>query len=235
MLDARPHRGRGPLGTAGARTSAAPSLRLACRPAGGALPTQRVHICNQGAEACTDADLSAVIRHNESEEVEHATMILEWIRRRSPSNPSVTEVSGSGESRAFPRRLRGWATRARPRRVLDGARAPTCRTGPMGRRAAARLATRPSPATDGEASVAQVARARARRAPSGPRSWSCSCWRPSVVGAWVLALALPLASGWRPDAAPGGGDLHAVAIRGASRGGPRLADGRSPWPRWHAL
>jgi uncharacterized protein len=39
---------------------------------------------HQRAEACGDAELRAVITHNEHEEVEHAMMNLEWIRRHSP-------------------------------------------------------------------------------------------------------------------------------------------------------
>jgi ferritin-like protein len=36
---------------------------------------------NQRAEACKDVQLQAVLRHNRDEEIEHATMTLEWIRR----------------------------------------------------------------------------------------------------------------------------------------------------------
>jgi hypothetical protein len=35
----------------------------------------------QRAEACSDADLRAVLLHNRDEEIEHAMMVLEWIRR----------------------------------------------------------------------------------------------------------------------------------------------------------
>jgi hypothetical protein len=35
----------------------------------------------QRAEACSDVDLRAVLMHNRDEEVEHAMMVLEWIRR----------------------------------------------------------------------------------------------------------------------------------------------------------
>jgi len=38
----------------------------------------------QRAEACSDADLSAVLTHNKNEEIEHAVMTLEWIRRHDP-------------------------------------------------------------------------------------------------------------------------------------------------------
>lgn len=37
----------------------------------------------QRAEACSDADLAAVLVHNKNEEIEHAMMTLEWIRRHS--------------------------------------------------------------------------------------------------------------------------------------------------------
>ena|SRR5437868_3212590 len=38
----------------------------------------------QRAEACSDADLKAVLIHNKNEEIEHACMNLEWLRRRVP-------------------------------------------------------------------------------------------------------------------------------------------------------
>ncbi len=38
----------------------------------------------QRAEACSDAELRSVILHNRDEEVEHAMMTLEWLRRNSP-------------------------------------------------------------------------------------------------------------------------------------------------------
>ncbi len=38
----------------------------------------------QRAEACTDGELRAVILHHPDEEVEHAMMNLEWLRRHSP-------------------------------------------------------------------------------------------------------------------------------------------------------
>ena len=39
---------------------------------------------NQRAHACTDAELRAILEHNLNEEIEHASMAREWIRRRSP-------------------------------------------------------------------------------------------------------------------------------------------------------
>ena len=38
----------------------------------------------QRADACTDDDLRAVLTHNKNEEVEHAMMTLEWLRRGDP-------------------------------------------------------------------------------------------------------------------------------------------------------
>jgi len=39
---------------------------------------------NQRAEACKDPELKAILVHNRDEEKEHASMVLEWIRRRDP-------------------------------------------------------------------------------------------------------------------------------------------------------
>ena len=39
---------------------------------------------NQRADACKDADLKAILEHNRDEEKEHASMVLEWIRRHDP-------------------------------------------------------------------------------------------------------------------------------------------------------
>ncbi len=39
---------------------------------------------NQRMDACKDAELKAILRHNRDEEKEHAAMVLEWIRRRDP-------------------------------------------------------------------------------------------------------------------------------------------------------
>ena len=37
---------------------------------------------NQRADACKDPALKAILAHNRDEEKEHASMILEWIRRK---------------------------------------------------------------------------------------------------------------------------------------------------------
>jgi ferritin-like protein len=39
---------------------------------------------NQRADVTDDADLKAILIHNRDEEVEHGTMLLEWIRRLIP-------------------------------------------------------------------------------------------------------------------------------------------------------
>ena len=38
----------------------------------------------QRADDCDDADLKAILNHNADEEIEHASMALEWIRRHDP-------------------------------------------------------------------------------------------------------------------------------------------------------
>ena len=39
---------------------------------------------NQRMDACTDPELRRILEHNRDEEKEHASMVLEWIRRRDP-------------------------------------------------------------------------------------------------------------------------------------------------------
>ncbi len=38
----------------------------------------------QRADACSDEQLAEVLRHNRDEEIEHACMVLEWLRRNVP-------------------------------------------------------------------------------------------------------------------------------------------------------
>jgi ferritin-like protein len=69
----------------------------------------------QRAEACSDPELSAVLTHNKNEEIEHAMMTLEWLRRTNgvfasnidtylKSSGPITEVEaatmGGGEGGA---------------------------------------------------------------------------------------------------------------------------------------
>ena len=39
----------------------------------------------QRVDATKDKDLKAILGHNRDEEIEHAMMVLEWIRRRNPT------------------------------------------------------------------------------------------------------------------------------------------------------
>ena len=38
----------------------------------------------QRADACGDTELKAILLHNMREEIEHASMVLEWLRRNHP-------------------------------------------------------------------------------------------------------------------------------------------------------
>jgi len=40
---------------------------------------------NQRVDVCKDEELKAILAHNRDEEKEHASMILEWIRRNDPA------------------------------------------------------------------------------------------------------------------------------------------------------
>lgn len=40
---------------------------------------------NQRADVCKDMELKAILEHNRDEEKEHASMLLEWIRRKDQS------------------------------------------------------------------------------------------------------------------------------------------------------
>jgi ferritin-like protein len=61
---------------------------------------------NQRVDACSCSELKAILEHNRDEEKEHASMVLEWIRRRDPafdkhlkdylfSPGAITEQEGS--------------------------------------------------------------------------------------------------------------------------------------------
>lgn len=65
----------------------------------------------QRAEACTDDDLRAILVHNKNEEIEHAIMTLEWLRRRDPvfagnvstyvgTSGPITEIESAEKSSA---------------------------------------------------------------------------------------------------------------------------------------
>jgi uncharacterized protein len=40
---------------------------------------------NQRVDACSEPELKAILAHNRDEEKEHASMVLEWIRRHDSS------------------------------------------------------------------------------------------------------------------------------------------------------
>jgi ferritin-like protein len=40
---------------------------------------------NQRVDVCKDPELKALLAHNRDEEKEHASMLLEWIRRKDPT------------------------------------------------------------------------------------------------------------------------------------------------------
>jgi ferritin-like protein len=52
----------------------------------------------QRAEACSDPELAGVLTHNKNEEVEHAMMTLEWLRRKQPvfADNIATYINSSG-------------------------------------------------------------------------------------------------------------------------------------------
>src|SRR5262249_20675214 len=65
----------------------------------------------QRAEACSDAELKQVLIHNKNEEIEHAMMTLEWLRRTDAtfaaniqtylgSSGPITEVEKSATGEA---------------------------------------------------------------------------------------------------------------------------------------
>jgi hypothetical protein len=60
----------------------------------------------QRADACSDDALAAILRHNRDEEIEHACMVIEWLRRNVPkfdqelrtylyTDVPIVEVEGS--------------------------------------------------------------------------------------------------------------------------------------------
>jgi hypothetical protein len=64
---------------------------------------------NQRAEAATDPEAKAIIEHNRDEEIEHAVMLLEWLRRNMDgwdeemrtylfTKSPITEMEESGDS-----------------------------------------------------------------------------------------------------------------------------------------
>lgn len=53
---------------------------------------------NQRADACTSESLRKILIHNADEEKEHASMLMEWIRRNDPTfTKEMKEYLFSGE------------------------------------------------------------------------------------------------------------------------------------------
>jgi ferritin-like protein len=63
---------------------------------------------NQRAHATNDTELTAILEHHRDEEKEHASMLLEWLRRRDPAldrhlrkylftDGSITEIEHDAE------------------------------------------------------------------------------------------------------------------------------------------
>lgn len=67
----------------------------------------------QRVDATGDPELAAILAHNRDEEIEHAMMVLEWIRRRTPafdaqartylfSRGAITEIEAEADAGAAP-------------------------------------------------------------------------------------------------------------------------------------
>jgi uncharacterized protein len=86
----------------------------------------------QRVDATSDPELKKILQHNLEEEIEHAVMVLEWLRRSHPKfdeelrgrlfreGPIVTPEHGSV----------GEVPSAHPRRPTEGATSPTGSTPP---------------------------------------------------------------------------------------------------------
>ena len=70
----------------------------------------------QRAEACRDPELSAILTHNKNEEVEHAMMTLEWLRRKHPvfADNIGTYINSSGPILEAEKKSTGRAGAAKP-------------------------------------------------------------------------------------------------------------------------
>ncbi len=80
---------------------------------------------NQRADACNDPELKAILRHNRDEEIEHACMALEWIRRNFEKFDSAlrTYLFTSGEITAIEETTKSGDTAEQPAKDQDkGAR-----------------------------------------------------------------------------------------------------------------
>jgi hypothetical protein len=72
---------------------------------------------NQRFDVCTDPQLKAILKHNRDEEIEHASMALEWIRRNFPKFDEAlrTYLFTSGEITAIEEKTKtGGADEGKP-------------------------------------------------------------------------------------------------------------------------
>lgn len=69
---------------------------------------------HQRADACGDEELRDILLHNMHEEMEHASMILEWLRRRTPRLDEIlkTYLFTQGDITRIEEKITG-ASRAR--------------------------------------------------------------------------------------------------------------------------
>jgi uncharacterized protein len=76
----------------------------------------------QRVDAASDVELKQILAHNRDEEIEHAAMTLEWIRRRSPTFDAVlrTYLFQEGDITAAEARSRGEAPRGGAERTTIG-------------------------------------------------------------------------------------------------------------------
>jgi ferritin-like protein len=77
----------------------------------------------QRAEACSDDELRAVLLHNKNEEIEHAMMTLEWLRRKDPIVATNIDiyVGSSGPITEVEQRLEAKVGQAQDERRQAGA------------------------------------------------------------------------------------------------------------------
>ena len=86
---------------------------------------------HQRVAMCSDEGLAAVLAHNRDEEIEHAAMTLEWLRRRYPvwndqlrkylfTEGPITEIEGDGGGGGAPSESLG----------IGALRAPSTKGGP---------------------------------------------------------------------------------------------------------
>jgi ferritin-like protein len=74
----------------------------------------------QRAEACSDPQLKAVLLHNKNEEIEHAMMVLEWIRRNDEhfNDPMKTYLFTEAPITGIEKAAEGEASAAAPNTTL---------------------------------------------------------------------------------------------------------------------